>query len=299
MNRPALLAALLLISPQSLAFDFTSIDHWIGEGDNQAALVVDWDEVDTAGPSLSWGYRWNGTATSLDLLRAVLAEDPRFFAKMDPTSTTGVALYGLGYDRNGDSEFSLSDGTDNFNADGIVDGSANDEVGPQDPEDLWAEGWDELGFWHYLTYEASGWVSSYIGFYDRVLFDGAIDGWVYTEYQRPDGTYKPFTEWYLTTPDPPHSTPAPRDVGDFNGDGLVDALDYTMWRDTEPSMTVVAGIGADADHSSVIDSADLTLWQSHYSASASEPGFVVPEANHLGPALAALLFTFRLASRDA
>ena len=47
-------------------------------------------------------------------------------------------------------------------------------------------------------------------------------------------------------------------LGDYNGDGLVNAADYTVWRDTEGSTTQLA---ADGNGSGTIDEADYTVWQ--------------------------------------
>src|SRR5262245_44879430 len=63
-------------------FSFSDIKYWIGSGANRAALVIDWDESSTQPPALAWGYRWNGTAHGSDLLSAVVADDPRLFAKL-------------------------------------------------------------------------------------------------------------------------------------------------------------------------------------------------------------------------
>ena len=38
---------------------FDSIKFWAGEGQNRAALVVDWYYEDS--PTLVWGFRWDGT----------------------------------------------------------------------------------------------------------------------------------------------------------------------------------------------------------------------------------------------
>ncbi|MEN0109751.1 MAG: hypothetical protein AAF805_03420, partial [Planctomycetota bacterium] len=46
----------------------------------------------------------------------------------------------------------------------------------------------------------------------------------------------------------------PTITGDFNGDGVVDAADYTVWRDTRLDEGV--GLAADADLSGVVDDAD-------------------------------------------
>lgn len=51
--------------------------------------------------------------------------------------------------------------------------------------------------------------------------------------------------------------------GDFNRDGVVDAADYTVWRDTQGS-AVTSGTGADANVDGAVDAADYEIWQSHF-----------------------------------
>lgn len=60
---------------------------------------------------------------------------------------------------------------------------------------------------------------------------------------------------------------AARPEGDYNGDGVVDARDYAVWRDTL-GQSVLAGSGADGDGSGMVDAADYGVWRSHYGASA-------------------------------
>lgn len=60
--------------------------------------------------------------------------------------------------------------------------------------------------------------------------------------------------------------------GDFNGDGLVDAADYTIWRDTDGSTT---DLRADANSDNVVDSLDYDIWESTYGAAAA--AVAVPE----------------------
>lgn len=70
-------------------------------------------------------------------------------------------------------------------------------------------------------------------------------------------------------------------VGDFNGDSIVDAADYTVWRDTLGD-SVTAGTGADANGNGVIDGPlsgagnDYELWAGNYGATAAA-ATAVPE----------------------
>jgi hypothetical protein len=48
------------------------------------------------------------------------------------------------------------------------------------------------------------------------------------------------------------------DAGDFNADGIVDALDYDLWRSTFGSRT---RLSADANQNDVVDAADYVIWR--------------------------------------
>ena len=50
-------------------------------------------------------------------------------------------------------------------------------------------------------------------------------------------------------------------MGDFNNDGVVDAADYTVWRNTLGSTTELA---ADANGNGMVDAEDYDLWKSHF-----------------------------------
>jgi uncharacterized protein YjbI with pentapeptide repeats len=65
-------------------------------------------------------------------------------------------------------------------------------------------------------------------------------------------------------------------LGDYNYDGLVDAADYTLWRDTLGSTTNRAADGNDND---VVDAGDFSAWSSHFGQSVNGvPG----DYNHNG-----------------
>jgi hypothetical protein len=70
-------------------------------------------------------------------------------------------------------------------------------------------------------------------------------------------------------------------VGDFNGDNVVDAADYTVWRDTLGT-SVTAGTGADANGNGVIDGpgvgSDYSFWADNYGAvPAPSASVTIPE----------------------
>ena len=69
-------------------------------------------------------------------------------------------------------------------------------------------------------------------------------------------------------------------TGDYNGDGTVNAADYTVWRDNLGS-SVTPGMGADGNDNGVIDAADYSVWKSNFgltgNAAGSLKGAAVPE----------------------
>jgi hypothetical protein len=59
--------------------------------------------------------------------------------------------------------------------------------------------------------------------------------------------------------------------GDFNGDGFVDAADYTVWRNHLGTNFDLNGNGDESgDSGGVVDLADYTYWKQHYGSSAVE-----------------------------
>jgi hypothetical protein len=69
--------------------------------------------------------------------------------------------------------------------------------------------------------------------------------------------------------------------GDYNGNGVVDAADYVMWRKTLDASATPAGSGADGDQSGMIDEGDYSHWQRRFGQTTSGVGgggsAVVPE----------------------
>ncbi|MEN1679299.1 MAG: hypothetical protein AAGJ46_06870 [Planctomycetota bacterium] len=73
--------------------------------------------------------------------------------------------------------------------------------------------------------------------------------------------------------------------GDYNGDGQVDAADYTVWRDTLGDRVAFPGDGADGNLNQIIDIGDFELWSANFGQSISPPATAtIPE-----PASAMLL----------
>jgi len=91
--------------------------------------------------------------------------------------------------------------------------------------------------------------------------------------------------------EPPSSSP----TGDYNGDLVVNAADYTVWRNTLGTMATPAGSGADGIADGTIDGADYTFWKQHFgdvvTAGAGASGFAaaVPEPATVSLMLAGIL----------
>jgi hypothetical protein len=73
---------------------------------------------------------------------------------------------------------------------------------------------------------------------------------------------------------------------DFNGDGITDAADYTIWRDTEGTVRVGDEfIAADVNLDDVVDEADYAIWAADYGLSGvapAAPTVSIPEPATLG-----------------
>ncbi len=98
---PCLFAAGMAMHSSAVEYhqwvDWESIEHWAGDpdGDNRCALVIDFQDGHT-GQSLVWGYRWSGTKTGEDLIRAVASQSSILTAMVQYTGTMGSTLNALG-----------------------------------------------------------------------------------------------------------------------------------------------------------------------------------------------------------
>ena len=271
----AALVALLLASRADAGpvSSFEDIDYWVGAGSNRAAVAIDWDKNSAAMPALVWGFRWDGVATGQTMLNAIVAADPRLFAKSAGHGSLGSAVYGLGYDY-GDGEFALDDDT-LFDEFGFAASTGPSDLGAAvDPDDLYREGWF-LGFWHYGVsvgnpYGGGSWKASQGGMTSRTLSDGDWDSWVYTE----SFSATPFAQNPVAA-----APPVSGDHPDFNSDGVVDGSDFLAWQ---------RGFGisgaelehGDANGDGAVDAADLAAWSTAFGT-----GAVTTNANTLALAV--------------
>lgn len=99
-------------------------------------------------------------------------------------------------------------------------------------------------------------------------------GWInYTEYK--SGGHNSWSRAYNTSEmyDWLLSQSLAAQQGDYNGDGVIDVADYTVWRDSLSQTGI--GLAADGNGDQVIDTADYMLWQENYGADLSPPAELV------------------------
>jgi hypothetical protein len=74
-------------------------------------------------------------------------------------------------------------------------------------------------------------------------------------------------------------------TGDYNGNGVVDAADYVVWRDTFGQAAAPPGSGADGNGNGTIDPGDFDFWKSRFGNSVPGAGLgsssVIPEPGSL------------------
>lgn len=100
------LVALVATAQTAATVTFPKVQHWTGKGSKQAALVIAWNNglnQDT----LVWGYRFDAPTTSAQMLEAVVKSDPRLYAAVS-SSSYGLYVEGLGYDRNNHGEIAMA-----------------------------------------------------------------------------------------------------------------------------------------------------------------------------------------------
>jgi hypothetical protein len=150
-------------------FDASQVTTWVGRGTNQAVMVIDWNDG-IAPASTAWGYRWDGSATSRDVLEAVAASDAGLHFCYHP-GFPGTIVFGIGYDGDGDRGRFVRG----------VPGLGQESGFAIDPDDHYREGWFD-GFWSIWIgngnpYADGAWEESSLGFSFLALTNGSWLGW--------------------------------------------------------------------------------------------------------------------------
>jgi len=164
----AAFAALSLLASSATGQTITNlsdIKYWVGSGTNQAGLVIDWRDGQIT-TSYAWGYRWNGTATGEDMLKAIAGA---IGSSVYP-ATPGAASS----DGNGDPSLTLYIQSFSFGDSVYQLDYASHSVGGFDP--------DSAGYWSYYITDGSSalpstWNSSNVGMGARTLSNNSWDGW--------------------------------------------------------------------------------------------------------------------------
>jgi hypothetical protein len=171
---------LILTAAVGRAGPVTSIDQIttvVGSGSNEAAFVIDWKNGQT-NDSLVWGYRWNGTATTEQMLRALAGADIGIFATLGQFGGgLGAAIFGLGFDVNQNGKFGVSPALTFTNGVATITTSQVDSNRKAtDPGDFYTEDFFN-GFWGFwLSPDGTNWTTSNSGISGEVLHNGDWDG---------------------------------------------------------------------------------------------------------------------------
>ena len=248
---------------------------WIETRGRRDRLGRKLDAAARARLGFSLGRKRNGR----DMLLAIVAADTRLFAKLGNTSANPVRLYGLGYDSDNDGEFGACRGDEctEFDEDGVAySGEIFVAATASDTGDLYREGWATgTGFWHYGVpatpgtnpYDGGAWSDSGIGMATRQLADGDWDSWAFQL-----STTPPFNSYAEN----PIAAASPFAPGDFNRDTAVDELDYALWKIKFGS---TSDPDVDGNGNGVVDAADYTIWRNYFDLGnvAAARGVGVPE----------------------
>ncbi|MCT4638727.1 MAG: DUF5074 domain-containing protein [Bacteroidales bacterium] len=163
--------------------DMESVEFWTGNGGNQAMITIKWKDHDKP---IFWGYRWDGTSTSEQMLLTLAKDDYRFYLMAITGTQYGTAFGGYGYDYNktGPLGVNKEDKVAMVNEQGIIvlDQYNFDGWTPIDPTDYWNSGWMN-GFWaFYIKASATEeWAFSPVGASGRDLTHGCHDGWNFSK----------------------------------------------------------------------------------------------------------------------
>lgn len=183
------LIACLLTSASSLAGLITNLDdiqNWTGSGSNRAGLVIQWNDGGNPA-SLAWGYRWTGSATGEDMIKAIAGS----WQVADADDTSTILSSGSGSDGR------LTLGIYDFGWGTAINSISFTDTGVNRTRTDWAS-----GYWQYFnvggtfdtppdgdpntflgtssypgTVPDSDWISSWSGFSSRILSNESWDGW--------------------------------------------------------------------------------------------------------------------------
>lgn len=170
------------ITPGNLNFD--DIKVWVGEGENKCAFVIQFSPTD-ARYAYVIGYKWDGDAYGVDLVKDVVKAYPRLYGAWTDGGTYGTTINGFGWDPAMDGNFTvtLANGTiETPDGQGVFSASAASYDGAHatNDGDWWEGGWYD-GYWSYWIMEQGDTSMGYspVGASSRKLTNGCVDGWMF------------------------------------------------------------------------------------------------------------------------
>jgi hypothetical protein len=130
-------------------------------------------------------------------------------------------------------------------------------------EEIAAENWGDLQFTNWLgAYSEEGSRTLPLTLTSRNAVVHLITDNIYLDFQ--------FTDW---TPGGPGgmaymratgTLPPPENIGDYNGNNIVDAADYVIWRENLGQQVAMNGDGADGNGNGMVDPGDYDVWRMNF-----------------------------------
>ncbi|HEY3393854.1 MAG TPA: dockerin type I domain-containing protein [Lacipirellulaceae bacterium] len=123
------------------------------------------------------------------------------------------------------------------------------------------------GQWHRLTFDVSP--SSFFSTGGTDIDDALANVRHFRILHNPLQSFSGATtigggEFYLDNIQALSAMEPPSTTGDYNGNGVVDAADYVIWRKTLNQTVPEPGDGADGDRSGIIDQGDYDFWRMQF-----------------------------------
>jgi len=231
----------MLSTEDDQSFTFDDIEFWVGEGQNEAMLVVDW--YDDKGSTLVWGYRWDGNSTGATMIMAIAAADPRF------TCMTGMGtIGGLGYDSNNNGSTCVVSTASTLcpaNGNITVMNYRYDGWSAEDPTNRWQSGWMN-GYWSYQVKDDinDDYKYSSVGAGSRILKNGSVDGWAFQSNMGGSQTGVFPRAPYVAAPAPPVSL---GNIKYWIGEGENETAIVIKWNDGKEADALVWGYRWDGE----------------------------------------------------
>jgi hypothetical protein len=119
--------------------------------------------------------------------------------------------------------------------------------------------------WQNLTFDVSPSAWQYVGQFGGTSIDAAlatVTQFRLLHHRNPSFTGDDIAASFLVDNITAEAVVAPS--GDYNGNGVVDAADYVIWRKALNEPAVPAGSGADGNANGTIDSGDYDFWAARF-----------------------------------